>query len=61
MKKTVKKLSLSKETLRTLDTLGEVVGGVVTQVATCPAFTCNTCLCTKTCGTSHGTCTTYFC
>jgi len=53
MKKTIKKLSLSKETLCELDTLGEVAGGATTA--------CDTVFCTRTCTTSHNTCTTFLC
>jgi hypothetical protein len=50
MKKTPKKLRLSKETLCELDTLKDVAGGAT--------FTN---LCTRTCNTSHNTCTTFLC
>ena len=54
MKKTVKNLRLSKETLYGLDNnLQEVVGGATAL--------CNSTLCTKTCTTSHNTCTTFLC
>jgi hypothetical protein len=55
MKKTFKKLNLAKETLYELDTLGEgaVVGGATA--------TCTSSLCTRTCTTSHNTCTTFLC
>lgn len=38
MRKQIRKLSLNKETLRTLASreLEEAAGGVITQVATCP-------------------------
>lgn len=49
-----KKLQLAKETLCELDALKKVTGGVT-------AGTCNTILCTKTCTTSHNTCTTFLC
>ena len=55
MKKTVKKLSLAKETLCGLDTLAEVAGGATAGVA------CNSLRCTNTCTTSHNTCTTFLC
>jgi hypothetical protein len=51
MKKTIKKLNLSKETLYELDTLAEVVGGATTTSS----------LCTKSCTGSHNTCTTFLC
>jgi hypothetical protein len=54
MKKAVKKLRLSKETLRELDTLEEVVGGVTIAL-------CNSDLCTRTCTGSFNTCTSYLC
>ena len=53
MKKAIKKLMLSKETLYGLDSLGEVVGGATAG--------CTSSLCTKTCTTSHNTCTTFLC
>ena len=53
MKKTFKKLNLAKETLYELDVLGEVVGGATAL--------CNSSLCTKTCTTSHNTCTSFLC
>ncbi len=53
MKKTFKNLRLSKETLYGLDGLKDVVGGATAL--------CNSSLCTKTCTTSHNTCTTYLC
>lgn len=54
MKKTFKNLRLSKETLYGLDNLKEVAGGVTVGA-------CNTLLCTKTCTTSHNTCTSFLC
>ncbi len=53
MKKTRKNLSLSKETLHGLDNLEGVAGGATAL--------CNSTLCTRTCTTSHNTCTTYLC
>jgi hypothetical protein len=54
MKKTVKNLRLSKETLYGLDNnLQEVVGGATAG--------CTSSLCTRTCTTSHNTCTTFLC
>ena len=53
MKKTAKTLKLAKETLYGLDQLGEVVGGA--------SATCTSSLCTRTCTTSHNTCTTFLC
>lgn len=52
MKKTFKKLNLAKETIGELDTLGAVVGGAATTTSS---------LCTRTCTTSHNTCTTFLC
>ena len=46
-------LRLSKETLYGLDNLQEVVGGAT--------VTCTSSLCTRTCTTSHNTCTTFLC
>lgn len=55
MKKTLKNLRLAKETLCTLDRLElEGVAGGATA-------TCTSSLCTKTCTTSHNTCTTFLC
>jgi hypothetical protein len=51
MKKTRKNLSLSKETLHGLDNLEGVAGGATTTSS----------LCTRTCTTSHNTCTTFLC
>jgi hypothetical protein len=53
MKKTFKKLNLAKETICELDTLGSVVGGATA--------TCDSSFCTRTCTTSHNTCTTFLC
>lgn len=53
MKKTTKKLRLSKETLCGLDILEDVVGGATAL--------CNSTLCTRTCTGSHNTCTTFLC
>jgi len=53
VKKTIKNLRLSKETLYGLDNLQEVVGGAT--------VTCTSSLCTKTCTGSHNTCTTFLC
>jgi hypothetical protein len=53
MKKTIKNLRLCKETLYGLDQLEAVVGGAT--------LTCTSTLCTKTCTTSHNTCTTFLC
>lgn len=55
MKKTLKNLSLCKETLGALDRLEGVAGGVTAGPV------CNSLVCTKTCTTSHNTCTTYLC
>ncbi len=54
MKKKVKNLSLSKETLRKLesDTLEEVAGGANTQAGL---------VCTVGCPNTRGTCSTFFC
>jgi len=53
MKKTTRTLKLAKETLYGLDQLEGVVGGAT--------VTCTSSLCTKTCTTSHNTCTTFLC
>jgi hypothetical protein len=53
MKKTIKNLRLSKETLYGLDNLQEVVGGATVL--------CNSTLCTRTCTGSYNTCTTFLC
>ena len=53
MKKTIKKLSLSKETLCELDALVGVAGGATAA--------CNTVFCTRSCTGSHNTCTTFLC
>lgn len=53
MKKTLKNLSLCKETLGVLDHLEGVAGGATA--------TCTSSLCTRTCTTSHNTCTTFLC
>lgn len=53
MKKTIKNLRLSKETLYGLDNLQDVVGGATAL--------CNSTLCTRTCTGSHNTCTTFLC
>jgi hypothetical protein len=55
MKKTFKNLRLAKETLGALDNLEleEVAGGATVG--------CTSSLCTKTCTTSHNTCTTFLC
>ncbi|HEY2295081.1 MAG TPA: hypothetical protein VGM86_30635 [Thermoanaerobaculia bacterium] len=55
MKKTLKNLKLAKETLGALDRL-ELEG-----VAGGATVTCTSSLCTKTCTTSHNTCTTFLC
>jgi hypothetical protein len=54
MKKNLKHLKLSKETLRKLEsnTLQEVAGGVNTQAGR---------VCTVGCPNTRGTCTTFFC
>jgi len=54
MKKMIKNLTLSKETICGLDNLQKVTGGVT-------AGACNTVLCTRTCTGSHNTCTTFLC
>jgi hypothetical protein len=56
MKKTLKNLKLAKETLGALDRLElkGVAGGVT-------ADTCNSLWCTRTCTTSHNTCTSFLC
>lgn len=54
MKKTIKKLNLAKETLYELEALEKVVGGAT-------AALCNSSVCTRTCTTSHNTCTTFLC
>lgn len=55
MKKTLKNLRLSKETICGLDhlTLGEVAGGATAG--------CDSTLCTRTCTGSYNTCTTFLC
>ncbi len=60
MKKQMKKLSLSRETLRTLETLdlARPAGGVNTQVAnsicTCPSHAVTNCFTNCTCPTKLG-------
>lgn len=53
MKKSFQNLKLSKETICGLDNLKEVAGGATAG--------CTSTLCTKTCTTSHNTCTTFLC
>jgi len=56
MKKTFQGLRLSKETICGLDNLNnlkEVAGGATAG--------CDSTLCTRTCTTSHNTCTTFLC
>lgn len=53
MKKTVKVLKISKETIYGLDNLEKVAGGATA--------TCTSTLCTRSCTGSHNTCTTFLC
>lgn len=55
MKKTIKILKISKETIYALENLENVAGGATAGIA------CNTTLCTRTCTGSHNTCTTFLC
>jgi hypothetical protein len=51
MKKKLQKLSLTKETLRSLEDSGlnQVAGGVTTQPDTCPIISCNATNATRRC------------
>ncbi|MFY9819824.1 MAG: class I lanthipeptide [Thermoanaerobaculia bacterium] len=57
MKRKIQKLSLTKETLRSLEdpSLNQVAGGATTQPDTCPVVSCNVCTdvtrrCSACCG-----------